>query len=220
MYNYNLINNHYIVNIDGKQFLIDTGWPSSFWVSSPIREIIINKITYQIENRPSNFNVVDATNLIGVEVDGFIGLDIISKTGLTIYKNGTIDFAIKEIDGIETPMTNQFPLMADIECNSMIGKYIIDTGAKYGYGVNSLFYQQQPYSHVTDYSPSLGHLESDIYHLHVVIGGHNKIIDVCNNTKVANVFLKSHNAIMIGSISSLFEEACILDTNNGRLILK
>ena len=219
MYNYELINNHYIINIDGEKYLLDTGSPFSFWVSNPVKELVIDGNKYPLNSRPSNFNVDETTNLVGIEVDGFIGMDIISATGLTIYKNGTIEFAIKEIDGRETSMTTRWPLMTNIGCNLMTGKFVIDTGAKYGYGVNGLFYQQRPFSRVKDYNPSLGHLEGDIYHLNVVIGGQNKTIDVCSNTIVASTLIHM-GALMVGSISSLFEEACVLDTKKGRLILK
>lgn len=219
MYNYELVNNHYIVDIDDEKYLIDTGSPFSFWVSKPIREITIDGIEYLLKSRPSNFSVEETTKLVGVQVDGFIGMDIISTTGLTIYKNGTIEFDIKEIDGKEAPMTTRWPLMTNIGCNLMTGKFVIDTGAKYGYGVNGLFYQQRPFSHVKDYNPSLGHLEGDIYHLNVVIGGQNKTIDVCSNTIVASTLIHM-GALMVGSVSSLFEEACVLDTKKGRLILK
>ena len=219
MYNYELINNHYIVNIDGRKYLLDTGSPFSFWVSNLIRELTIDGNKYQLNNRPSNFNVSETTNLVGIEVDGFIGMDIISVTGLTIFKNGTIEFAIKEIGGIETPMTTRWPLMTNVGCNLMTGKFVIDTGAKYGYGVNGLFYRQRSFSRIKDYNPSLGHLEGDIYHLNVVIGGQNKIIDVCSNNVVASTLIHM-GALMVGSVSSLYDEACVLDTKKGRLILK
>ncbi len=218
MYRYKLVNNHYIVDIDDHKYLIDTGSPISFWVSKPIREITINGKNYYLKSRSIDFNVEATNNLVGVEVDGFIGMDIISTTGLTIYKNGDIEFSVNEIDGKEIPMTTGWPLAINIGCNLMTGKFIIDTGAKYGYGVSGLFYQQ-PFNHVHDYNPSLGHLDGDLYHLDIVIGGQKKTIDVCNNQEVAFTLLHM-GAIMIGNVSSLYEEACVLDSKKGRLILK
>lgn len=88
MYSYELINNHYVVEIDDQKFLIDTGSPFSFWVSRPIKEITIDGNKYPLQNRPLNFNIDETNNLVGVIVDGFIGMDIISKTSLTIYFGG------------------------------------------------------------------------------------------------------------------------------------
>lgn len=232
MYSYELINNHYIVNIDGKKFLIDTGSPFSFWVSSPIKEITIDGNEYPLQNRPLNFDVDETNNFVGVMVDGFIGMDIISKTSLTIYSGrpeGIIEFGEVPdwiINGLikknykytEVPMTTRWPLMAQVGSNLMTGKFVIDTGAKYGYGVSGLFYKQTAFGHVSDYNPSLGHLDSDIFHLEIVIGGQKKTIDVCNNPTVASTLIHM-GALMIGSVSSLYNQVCSLDTKKGKLIL-
>ena len=232
MYSYELINNHYIVNIDGKKFLIDTGSPFSFWVSSPIKEITIYDNKYPLQNRPLNFDVDETNNLVGAIVDGFIGMDIISKTSLTIYSGapeGIIEFSEVPdwiINGLikmnykytEVPMTTRWPLMVQIGSNLMTGKFVIDTGAKYGYGVSGLFYKQTAFDHVSDYNPSLGHLDSDIFHLEIVIGGQKKTIDVCSNSTVASTLIHM-GALMIGSVSSLYNQVCSLDTKKGKLIL-
>ena len=232
MYSYELVNNHYIVNIDGKKFLIDTGSPFSFWVSSPIKEITIYGNKYPFQNRPLNFDVDETNNLVGVIVDGFIGMDIISKTSLTIYSggpSGSLEFGAlpdwilngmkeKSIRFAEVPMTTRWPLMVQVGSNLMTGKFVIDTGAKYGYGVCGLFYKQTAFDYVSDYNPSLGHLDSDIFHLEIVIGGQKKIIDVCSNSTVASTLIHM-GALMIGSVSSLYNEVCSLDTKKGKLIL-
>jgi predicted aspartyl protease len=219
MYKYELINNHYIVNINDKKYLIDTGCPFSFWIGEQNKEIEIDGIKYSLVNTPTNFNIEKSFKLVGTELDGFIGMDIISKTSLTIYKNNNLEFNSNDVNGREIKMTKSWPLMIDIGTNLLVGKFIIDTGARYGYGISSVFYNKTPFSKVTDYNPSLGELESDIYHLDVVIGGIKRTIDVCNNDVVGK-FLIRNNTIMIGSISSLFDEVCVIDTKEGRLILK
>ena len=120
MYYYKLINNHYIVDIDGQHFLIDTGCQFSFWVSTPMNEITINGDKYPLQNKPTNFDVNESNNLVGVQADGFIGMDIISKTSLTIF-GGCIDFGElpefileglrkeKNCHLIEIPMTKTYP---------------------------------------------------------------------------------------------------------------
>ena len=232
MYSYELVNNHYVVEIDGQKFLIDTGSPFSFWVSSPIKEITIYGNKYPLQNRPLNFDVDETNNLVGVIVDGFIGMDIISKTSLTIYSGrpeGIIEFSEVPdwiINGLikmnykytEVPMTTRWPLMVQVGSNLMTGKFVIDTGAKYGYGVSGLFYKQTAFDHVSDYNPSLGHLDSDIFHLEIVIGGQKKTIDVCSNSTVASTLIHM-GALMIGSVSSLYNQVCSLDTKKGKLIL-
>lgn len=219
MYKYEIKNNHYIVNVNNYKFLIDTGCPFSFWISKPIKEILINNRIYPLRDMPSDFDVKETNNLVGEEINGFIGMDIISNTGLTIYKNNLLDFDVIEINGKELPMRNLFPLMIDVSCNLYIGKFIIDTGAKYAYGVAGLFYNYSPIDHVKDYNPTLKHLESDLYRLDIVIGGLSKSIDVCNNPSIGYT-LKNMGSILIGNVTTLFDEVCVLDTKKGRLIIK
>ena len=219
MYTYELKNNHYVVNINNNKYLIDTGCPISFWISKPIRELIIDGHSYYLQDRPIGFDVDATDELVGEKVDGFIGMDIISLTGLTIYRSGDIDFKVNNINGKEIPMSTRFPLVVNVGCNLMTGRFIIDTGAKYGYGVTSLFHNQTPTSYVKDYNPSLGQLESELFHLNIVLGGLDKTIDVCNNATVSTT-LKRMGAILIGSVSTLYNEVCVLDVKKGRLILK
>ena len=232
MYSYELVNNHYVVEIDGQKFLIDTGSPFSFWISHSIKEITIYGNKYSLQSRPIYFEVDEINNLVGVMVDGLIGMDIISKTSLTIYSGrpkGIIEFSEvpdwivnelikKNYKYTEVPMTTRWPLMVQVCSNLMTGKFVVDTGAKYGYGVSGLFYKQTAFDHVSDYNPSLGHLDSDIFHLEIVIGGQKKTIDVCSNSTVASTLIHM-GAFMIGSVSAVYNQVCSLDTKKGKLIL-
>lgn len=220
MYEYELINNHYIITIEGKKYLLDTGSPVSFGIKEENNHLTIDGNDYCLRNKPANLSVGETEVLVGTSIDGFIGMDIISKTGLTIYKNGQVKFGVDEVEGgVVVPMNTTWPLMVNIGSNMMNGKLVIDTGAKYGYGVSGLFHNQHAYNHVKDYNPSLGYLESDIYRLPVVVGGQSKTIDVCDNRIVGGT-LHQMGAIMIASISSLYDEVCVLDTHKGKLILK
>ena len=215
MYEYELINNHYVVHIDGLKYLIDTGSPNSFWVSRAIRKVTIDGVDYHLNEKPANLKVKEAYDTIGTCVDGFIGMDIISKTSLTIYKNGRLEFKALDINGDKMDMTTSWPLIVKPGAGTMI----IDTGAKYAYGASELFTNEVPYAHVIDYNPDMGVLISDTYHLEIAIGGKSRNIDVCNNVRVAQL-LRNMGASIIGSITSLYDEACVLDTKKGKLILK
>ena len=221
MYEYELINNHYVVHIDGLKYLIDTGSPNSFWVSNPMRKVTIDGKDYCLNEKPANLNISKTYKTVGTNVDGFIGMDILSKTSLTIYKKGGLEFKALDIDGNQVPMTTSWPLMVEINRHSDMGasRMIIDTGAKYAYGVSELFANKAPYAHVYDYNPSLGELDSDIYHLDITIGGKTKSIDICYNVIVARL-LHRMGASIIGSITSLYDEVCVLDLKKGKLILK
>ena len=170
MHTYELINNHYLVDIDGKRLLVDTGSPTSFWMDSHCQEITIDGVKYTLQGRPSNVDVAETMKLIGTKVDGFIGLDIIRQTSLTIYKNGLIEFRPNEVDGKRIDLNTNGFLTFRVEAHAMSGAFIIDTGAKYGYGIRGLFDGLTAFGHVEDYNPILGKLKSDLYHLDIIVG--------------------------------------------------
>lgn len=219
-FNYQILNNHIIINISNKQFLLDTGSPTSFWTYEPINKIQINKKDYRLTPKPVSVNLREVEKLVGIKVDGFIGLDIIGDTSLTIYKNGEIKFGVDDINGTSTKLFSNGYLSIQVGSNLIVGKMLLDTGAKYGYGIKSLFYNQKSFARVNDYNPQLGNLESDIYHLDVVIGGANKVIDVCDNDEVSFNYLKPTNSILVANITSLFDEVCVIDISNGLFIFK
>ena len=219
-FNYQILNNHIIINIANKQFLLDTGSPTSFWTYEPINKIQINNKDYRLMPKPVSVNLWQVEKLVGIKVDGFIGLDIIGDTSLTIYKNGEIKFGVDSINGTSTKLFTNGYLSIQVGSNLIVGKMLLDTGAKYGYGIKSLFYNQKSFARVSDYNPQLGHLESDIYRLDVVIGGAKKVIDVCDNDTVSFNYLKSTNSILVANITSLFDEVCVIDISNGLFIFK
>lgn len=219
MYNYEISNNHIIVNIQNQKFLLDTGSPVSFSFKPPISLLNIDGthhslIPYGIPNAHKVFA------LIGKEVDGFIGLDIISKTSLTIYKDGRIDFKATSITGHSCALDTNFPLRIPTKCGNYEGYYVIDTGAMVGYGLPHLFNGLTPYvQNVYDYNPGLGDLYNDLYHLDVEINGNKKTIDAFHNKQVER-HLYGTNSLMIGPIHPFFDEVCVIDMDNRVLITK
>ena len=220
MYKYRLINNHYVVEIDDKKYLIDTGSPISFWTNNPSREIVIDGISYPLFVKPNSLDIYETINCIGEDIDGFIGLDIINQTSLTIYKNGYIDFSALYEKGeiVQINIVGSY-LLLKVESNHIQGHLIIDTGAKYGYGVKSLFEGKEPFNHVEDYNPMLKQLSSDIYHLSIIVGGQEKTIDICKNPCVERLLL-GMSVILIANITSLFDEVCVIDTKKRIMIIR
>ena len=97
---------------------------------------------------------------------------------------------------------------------------IIDTGAKYGYGIKEVFYGEAPYaSSVYDFNPCLRDLHSDMYHQKVMINGLIKTIDIGFNQRVKDYALKN-DVVMVGNITTFFDEVCVVDIPNRQLILK
>ena len=217
MYKFELINNHYIINIEGYRYLLDTGSPDSFRINPDCDEVIIDGVAWSLNRLPHNLDVDKVKKLVGTDVDGFIGLDIVKRTSLTIYKNGLIDFNVNDVDGMVVRLNTHFFLTLWASNGPITGEYIIDTGAKYGYGDRDIFNGLFPFNHVKDYNPILGNLESDIYHVTIDIDGLEREVDVCDNDKVMSTLPIT---FMIGNITTLFDEACVFDIKNNRLILK
>ena len=219
MYTYELINNHYIINIGGYRFLLDTGSKDSFWMHQGPSELLINNKNYLLSERPEHFDIKETEELIGTSVDGFIGMDIIHQTSLTIYKNGLMAFEALNEKGKFVQIDDYGLLAYKAQVGSTVGECIIDTGAKYGYAINNVFNGLTPYDCVNDYNPILKHLRSNIYHVDVDAGAIQATVDICYNSRVANQ-LRFLGAIMIANITSLFDEACVIDIKKGLMVLR
>lgn len=221
MYNYTLSNNHCIINIEGSNYLLDTGSPVSFSLKPGLNSVIINQRRYSLPYNVMNLNIEDTRELVGMDVDGFIGMDIVRQASLTIYKDGRIEFRALPEQG------NRLEMLADpygliklkISCNDYVSAYLVDTGAKYAYGREYLFSGGKPFGHIKDYSPRFGHFESDIYHIYVDFGPIKKTLDIGDSVEVRDD-LKATGSLIVGNITDLFNEVCVIDMQNRVVTLK
>lgn len=217
-YRYELINNHIIVEIGGGNYLIDTGSPSSFSMGGVPSSVTIDGRRYPLAARDPRVKLEATFSCLGTEVDGFIGLDIVMDTSLTIYKNGFVDFKVDPIKGVEVPMSAYPCLSVEAECNGVKTRFVIDTGAKYAYGPKGIFEGLRPFAHIKDYNPHLGFFESYLYHVPVTIGGITKYVPFGNNSRPVGMIGGYGDAV--GSVVGLFDEVCVLDAKKGILVLK
>lgn len=218
---YILLNNHYIVKIDNYYYLLDTGSDKSYTYNPNNKYVEINGHNYPLHEIYVGSEMEEMTNLIGIRVDGLIGMDIISKTSLSIYKNGIICFEAKYMGGTKVRMLNYgWPIMIKGESNGIKGNIVLDTGAKYGYGVSELTVGKTPYAHVRDYNPYLKRLISDNYHIDVKLPDQDsKPIDICYNQRVEEKYLLPCNAIMITNITNLYNRAIVLNMEIGEVVI-
>lgn len=217
-YPYEFLQNHYIVHIDGGRFLIDTGCPFSFYVGSSRETIVIDGIPHRLRPTPPEFDLRDAFDCIGGSVDGFIGLDIVSKTALTIHDDFTICFHPCDIDGEEIPLHNIGGALAtEIKFNGRKGTFILDTGAKIAYGEASLFVGASPIeTGYPDYNPILKKLHSDLFRLPFDLGHRTALVEVGDNERVRGML---GNVMLIGSIFPFYSRSCLIDPKNHRLVI-
>ncbi len=224
-YNYRLLNNHYVVEIDGHHYIIDTGYPVSYSFKYNLNKIVIDGNEHQLYMNDGSFNIAKTTKLVGEEVDGLIGADIFGDTGLTFLKNngkdGQVVFGIQEVAG------RTFPLVFDghapkmyVQHNGRNVFYCLDTGARYAYCVSSLVQGLRPFeTGVWDYNPHLGDLYSDNYHVSIDIDGRTYQTTCCYNPTVARSFVMAYNFLMVGNITDLFCKTCCLNYKEKKIVL-
>ena len=217
---YQLLNNHYIVTIDKKKYLIDTGRPDSFVFDNAPSSVIINDQSYDLGPNTMDQEATEATmKLVGEKIDGFISARIIAQTGLTIYKNGELFFENRPIDGRVIP----FDSTIEVVSNGIRGRFYIDTGAKYGY-MDERLIPSTPAVELNAYDfnphPRLRHMHTNMYEVPIEIDGRKTTIVAGYNKGTINFPIGMRGIILIGNITTLFDEACVVDLRNGRLILK
>ncbi len=227
-YRYELLNNHYVVDIDGKKFLIDTGNTYSFQVDAIPGNVVIDGRPHRLEPRTrldTEEKKRKTYDLIGCPyLDGFIGIDIIKKTGLTIYKDGWLEFVIREVpNGVKTRLGlfyyNSY-FVVDASSNHVSGSMLVDLGATVGYGIPEVFCGEKPYClDKYDYNPEHGKMNSPMYHQQVTIAGITRTMDMGYNDYPMNNPLSS-SIPFVGSVTNFFDEVCVFDTRNWLLILK
>ena len=130
-------NGYVIAKIEGNLFVVDTGAPMSFNYIG-LNQLNIDGRNYAI-SAPSFCPKEKADSITGVNLAGFIGMDILKETNLTIdYENKELLFGIKENvkpgpDFYFIPfdyLLGLYIVTDNILMNmDPIGKALIDTGA-------------------------------------------------------------------------------------------
>lgn len=217
-YDLEIINNHLIVKIGNDKYLIDTGSPDSFMMSTYPGSVIINGESKKL--RAKNFDdkaAEECFNLVGKRFIGFIGLDIIRETSLTIFLNEKkVAFGVDNVSGETIPfLMSGYPII-----ESSLGHYYIDTGAMYPYGVKRLFTDLITNKKVHDFNPFLDHLNSEMYGLNITIGRRSRNIGVCENSKVETNVLNPLGCSVIGNIIDYIDDTCVFDMKRQILIIK
>lgn len=232
-YNYKLLNNHYVVTIDEKKYLIDTGNPYSFRIDPSLTHVVIDGVVRPLSTKnrlDTPYKYRKTIELIGCDkLDGFIGTDIIEKTGLTIYKNGELEFAIREVEGgVKTKLYSRMVLptwgpyyLIEASSNGVSGLMTIDLGATVGYAIESVFKGETPYTNDKyDYSPEGDEMHSRMYHQEIEIAGRVRTMDMGYHYFPIKQGALTSETPFVGSVTNFFDEVCVFDTKSKQLIIK
>ena len=166
-HSFKVSNNHILVNIDNGNYVIDTGSPFSFFYDTNV--ISINNKEYKGNNQLASRQAVE--NLVGSKVNGFIGLDILSKTGMTVsFKENTITFDVEK-GHICYFLKNDEGYYYTSDCvinSNILEKTIIDSGACISY-VNEKYLDpnQITSESYSDYNPIVGDISGDYYEVSI-----------------------------------------------------
>lgn len=178
-YHYVISNGHHLAELDGKLFIIDTGSPVSFSMRDGLSEVCINGECFPLSAPPMQLDPQRVSGLVGIEADGFIGMDLLRRLGSVTFdrKNGRVFFGNGEFEAkVRTPLQifelfgNAVPLM-DAEINGRRAHAILDTGACVGYVASALTEGAEPVGIVHDYNPMFGDISGEKYNMTLSCGG-------------------------------------------------
>ena len=167
LYNYIFENGHCVIDIDGEKWLLDTGSPATFCFDGSKSKITIDGINYQLTHNPG-FNVDNVMRVVGIELKGMIGFDLLSQTSFALYKNNTMEFKVDEKALEKLSSINSIPL--SINKNVILGEATIedkkvrvlyDTGAHISYLKPGIL-NRSVINNVTDYDYSGNVIKSDV----------------------------------------------------------
>ena len=179
VFNYRLeiVDKHPVLtNFLGKRFLVDTGSPISMTVNS--EPFLLCGESFE----SSKLNIIDTVQeLSGLDVDGLIGLDVLSKFNVLIsYKEGVIKLS-REAFHIPGQMVNMhvIPLKSAVtfeaNLNGQPVRCILDTGAaSANYVVSAKLVEGlESAGECEDFYPGVGRFRTTLYDMYLGVGEMN-----------------------------------------------
>lgn len=167
---------HFVITLEGKNFVIDTGSPISFSCDYTVSHIDIGESHFGLTPFNSRKMAMELENLVKMPVSGIIGMDTlkelkrmeISKEEGYIKFGG--DISTKDDEHVIPFAEEHGILTIGMKVNGRNTKAILDTGARIDYMNPALLDTSIIVSHESDYNPNLGHFEVDGYNTHYTFG--------------------------------------------------
>lgn len=162
-------NGHFIVTVDDKNYILDTGSPVSYSFADRTSFVLFGDKHLTFLPFPLKGVKEEIEELVEMPVSGIIGLSTMKELKrLEISKeDGYVKFGG---DSVSDRYTYSIPieesngvLTTTIKVNGKDTRVILDTGARIDYMDPSLLDTTNPVSHERDYNPILGHFEVDGY---------------------------------------------------------
>ena len=169
-------NGHFIVTVDNKNFIIDTGSPVSYSFTDKPTFVLFGDKHLTFLPFPIKGSAKEIENLVHMPIDGIIGLSTMKELKrMEISKEkGYVKFggdSVSDSAGYSIPFEeNNGVLTIGIKVNGKDTRVILDTGARIDYLDSSLLNTSNAVRHERDYNPILGHFEVDGYRTTYGIG--------------------------------------------------
>jgi hypothetical protein len=227
-YEYLISKGHHLVKIEDKVFLIDTGSPISFAVDGSFKSIKINENDYEMNNNIVKVDGNALNEFIGVNIDGLIGVDIVSKIGGVFFdkQEKTISFT----SGNDLRNSVRVPIklfgamgMYYIDFKFTAGrnniKALLDTGAYMSYIDPEIAIFGDPDGNAVDYSPTFGGwIETTKVKQPVTIGSENQEISMAIMTRAikAQLSLLGYKAIL--GVNEIQWDKMLIDIENNEWV--
>lgn len=187
----------------GQKFIVDTGSPSSFCDSGQV------DLYDGIVNVPKKIMQVDAAYLqenVGIQLDGLLGLDILSKKSFSIHYSSSLFTIYDHQDELHAEEGSQYFeatamfLKIPVSINGASVNLILDTGAHISY-LNPEFVRvdMNTLRITNDFNPLLGNFEVSIidefeYSINGKVISHevgvspNQLVNMLNQLRAGGVF--------------------------------
>ena len=168
-------NGHFIVTVDNKNFILDTGSPVSYSFTDKPTFVLFGDKHLTFLPFPIKGAAKEIENLVHMPIDGIIGLNTMKdlkrmeiskeegfvKFGGDSSADDSSSIPIKEYMGV---------LTIGLKVNGKDTRVILDTGARIDYMDPSLLDTSNVIRHEKDYNPILGYFEVDGYRTTYGIG--------------------------------------------------
>jgi hypothetical protein len=162
---------HYFAVIDGNNWLIDTGAPSSF---SDQDVLELDGVKLSLLN---NYMGLDAKSLsahVGSSIHGLIGTDILAKVDIRLdARKNEVTFSANQLPGeadrIQVSDFMGIPIV-EVEIDGGPRRMFLDTGAQICYFQSDSLSSFPAAGALTDFFPGMGQFETDTHTVPVIVG--------------------------------------------------
>ncbi len=162
------INGHIFACINDREWLIDTGAPTSFGLSSSLE---INGYEFELHNNYLGLSAKELSMHTGHVVYGLIGTDILNRFNIVMdCENEKIVFSNEEVamGGIKVSMRKFMGIpIINVKIDGQNRKMFFDTGAQISYWHGNSINAYESVDTMTDFYPGFGEFETKVYSIDI-----------------------------------------------------